>query len=595
MKKTVKILLGIGITLSLLVLGFFAVKNEVYSGATILGINYANYISSSSELRGNSAFLIDAVVNKGGESLKATISPETLKEYGIETLPAGDISVEFNLKDVKCNYQVTAENEIIYSIYQATVRKSLCSPQCGNNGCTDQSSCPYSLIDLNTVKKAFDGQWGAKTRTYWSGTTVHSPEYCNKIFAPAGSDLVAPGNPVRVGSSANLVDIQKVPANLNVGADPSEWCYAMPREIMAGFDGDHWEVTHIAGMPLMEGYKIGTTPSVSYLVEVIVRNDKGQKVTANLTEKQTSQFLGDIGRIKWVGSLVAQEYCGQPAIDTRIVKMLDTGSFKQVNRDLYQRYQDNLQELVDFDNNYYSVAGVDPGLGKDVLNSKMSSLNSDFNKLYAQNLTSNCKLNNMIYECTPEKDLIYPEVQLLLKADWVGIVLPNGDPQIKSVKTADKIYDGEASIITTEIKNIGKEVDSFDISINCDRSVGIGSQRASIVNDETKQILIPFSATTGTYSCDLVVASVNNPNNKDIEQFTFTVLARDIPTVQQCEKKDIPNEIPDGSYWIGYPYCMISTPKEKVDWTWYIVGIITILFLIVIYFITRKNSGRKRR
>jgi len=584
MKKSV-IFIILLVIVALVTVGI--IKQDAFSGGTILSISRADFISSSSDLQGDDAFLIDAIINRGGESMKATITPEMIRQYGIEQVPAGNIDIEFNLKDVKCNYQITAQNEPIYKVYQATVRHSLATTRCGSSTAeVGRNSCPYDKIDLNTVKQACKGEWGQASRVWWGGK-VHAPEYCGKTFAPTGSDLASPGNPISGGNCDDLVNLVAAPQRPDLGQEASEWCYMMPREIAAGFDGDHWEVTHIAGLPTMEGYKIGTTPSPSFTVEVIVTNEDGEKAVTTLNEKQTTNFLNDIGRIKFVGSLVAQEFCGQPAIDDILVKDFASGQFRTVDRNNYQRYQDNLFELSNFDNNYYNVERQDPGIGKDVLNAKMSSLNADWNRLSTQDKTTNCELNNLIYSCTPEKDLIYPEIQLILKASWVGIVLVNGAPQIGDIELAPKIYDGESSFIGVDIKNIGKEVDSFDVSVKCSTPLGLGSHRETILAGETKKVLLPFASTAGDYICNIETYSVNSPDKKDVKSFDMTILERDVPKIEQCE--EISNRPSEKCILQGYPVCDWYCFDEPADYTWIFIGIGTVILLLVVFVAAKKK------
>jgi hypothetical protein len=598
MKKNSKILLVLGalVLVGIGILFSIGIPQSV-SGGTVLSVDNAQFLTNSPDAEGEDAFLIDVVVNKGGEVIQGEITPEMIAQYGIKQVPEGNFKVYFNLDNVSCDYQLTANQETFYKIYQATVRESMCSTRCGgSNRCVYNSNCPYDKISLQTVKDACNGKWGAKTRTYWSGDTVHTPEYCGKVFAPK-SDLDNPlfGGGIAGGNCDNIVEIQK--SSASTGADVGEWCWATPSQLVAGdWDGDHWQVTHIGGMPMFEGYRIGSTPSVSFTVEVIVENSKGEKVTTILSEKQTSAFLQDMGKAKFVGSLVAQEYCGQPAIEKNILKDLSTNKFKAVDRRDYEKYQDDLDTLVAFNNNYYSSNNVDPGLGFDVGTSLMSSLNTKMNSLMTQNIKDNCVVENNIYRCTPVKDLIYPELQLTLKSSWIGIIIPEGTPEIRDVELPKEILNGIPSFMIVDLENVGNELDSFDIALTCDKPISLGSLRVAVNPGEVQRVFINFVGDTGDYLCNIKASSVNNPTKTDLETISFVINARETPTVEQCTLAQLGNQPAKQCFVEAFPSCSWKCySDEKQDYTIYLIGGAVIIALLVAYFLTRKMSGRRRR
>ena len=592
--------LTIGVVVILLfVIAAFAVVNTQYGGGTVLSISSAKFLTNAPDASGEDAFLINVVANQGGEKLVGEITPDMISQYGITEVPEGPFTISLNLKDVQCNYQVTAEQEVIYKIYQATVRKSLATTRCGStNADPGKNACPYNYVTLENVKDACRGDWGQATRIWWGGKT-HCPEYCGKVFAPTGSDFVSPGSSVVGGDCDSIVDIASA-TRPDIGQQDGEWCYLMPREIQAGFDGDHWEVTHIGGAPFMEGYKIGNIASPSFVVEIELENAYGDKKVTTLTEKQTSAFIEDIGKAKFVGSLVAQEFCGQPAIDYNIIKDLQTGEFKEVKKSNYDNYQTTLRELQNFDNNYYTVQSQDPGIGKDVLNDKMSTLNAELRLMSAQQLNTNCELNGMIYSCEPEKDLIYPEIQLIIKSDWIGVIIPDGEPEIVSVNIPTNLIDGEASNLAVKIKNVGDNLDSFDTALICDKKISLGSLRTSLNKDESKEIFINFLGQEGLYNCEVVMTSVNNPTNIDTESLKLDIAPRTTPLPQICQ--NIPDQPCDRALWSGYPICEWNealctdeSAQEVSTLVWYIISGLVVMLLAIGLFVFYNKSGVKRR
>jgi hypothetical protein len=574
--------------MALVAVAYFLVQNETFGGS-VLSVSDGKYLKNSPDAGNEDAFLINIVVNGGGESIQGEITPEMITQYGIKEIP-GKFTLTVNLKNVTCSYPISAENEVVYKIYQATVRDSLCSSKCGSNSkCTDNSPCPFNKISLDSVKQACKDTW------FKDSANVHNPEFCGRVFAPTGTNTVSPGAPLAGGNCDDIVNIQSATINPASGAEASEWCYAMPNEIMTGFDGNHWRVTHIGGLPIFEGYKISSTATPTFVAEITLTNSNGSKATTTLTEKQTVQFISDIGKAKFVGSLIGQEMCGNPSTDYKIVKDLQLGTYKEVRRENYDAYQADLRKLQNFDNNYYAVTGTDPGLGADVLWSLMSGLNNEERLMATQKLATKCKIVNNLYVCTPTKDLIYPQLQLTIKSSWLGVIIPQGMPSIKNIVAPNEILNGMPNYLKVTITNTGNEIDSFDVALNCDKPVSLGSVRTSINKGESNDVFLNFVGDTGNYVCSVDTYSVNAPNNKDSKKVLFTITARDTPKPQTCEK--IPNQPCDKAIWQGYPVCTWSEAMcvEKPNYMWIFASLAAIALAALLFFFARRNSGKKRR
>jgi len=573
------------------ILFYFGIIQTAF-GYTVLSISQAQFLSSSPDLDYQDAYLINVVVNKGGEQLEGTISPEMLAQYGITSIPDGDFKIYLNLQNVSCNYNIVDDNKLFYKVYQATVRKGMCYPS--RSGCNDclNVPCPYGNIDLNTIKKACKGEWGASTRTYWNSDIQHIPQYCGKIYAPMGTDTASVGAPIAGGDCDAMQLLQTTNIRPELGGDPSEWCYAMPKAI--AWDGDHWQVTAIGGIPWFTGYKIDTVTTPEYEIEVILENSKGEKTSTILNSKESVAFLDNIGRVKIVGSLIAQEFCPIPSIEKNIVKDLNTNTFKTVDKEYYDNYQQTLFELINLDNNYYRYKEVDPGVGSDVLWDKMSTLNSYHRMLATEEITDNCKINGMIYSCNPIKDIIYPELQLIVKADWIGVRLAEGKPEIEDIKLPSKIYEGESAFVNIKVKNAGLTTDGIDISLECEDQISLGSVREVLKVDQSKNIYINFVADAGTHICTVYARSVSNPSNFDKKDIEINVLERDIPKPQSCE--NVPPQPCAKALWQGYPICSWNEQfcgEEETNWTLIITIIAVIagilLFLIAILILIRRK------
>ena len=532
-------------------------------GASVLSISQAKFISSDPELNYSDAYLVDMVANNGGEYLYGEVTPSTLSKYGITSLPSGSFKVKIRLYNVTCNYNIHDDNKPIYKIYQASVRYGLNWQNC-KEGLNIQ--CPYDGIDLNTVKEACLGEWKTLPKYTGYGATWHgmySPHYpqsCDKYYPPTGTNTPAPGASIETPLAwcKQIQDIQSSPINPHEGwnaPQAGEWCYAMPAEIL--YDGNHWQVTHIGGLPIYEGYQIDTTPLLKYNVQVILQNDNGTTLETTLNQDKSVAFLGDVARVKFTGNFLANQFCSMPAVNKAVVQDIHTKQFKLVKKEDYDGYNDNLFELINFDNNYFQYVRTDPGVGADVLWEKMSALNSRLRNMYTYQDTSNCKVTDMKLSCTPSSDIFYPSLQMIVKADWLGAYLTSSTPSIQAVYTNNTYYSGDVNYVKATISNTGSETSSYDIYLDCLNSIGLGTQRVSLKPEESKTVILPFTADTGKYSCSVVVSNVNNPELISTKKVTLVVKQRPVSSPESC--KIVSKQPCVNAQWQGYPICKWST------------------------------------
>jgi hypothetical protein len=584
MKTTTKTIIGI-LLIALMVAGvwYFAGQfglSTISSGATILSISDARFVSNAPDVGNSDAYLISAVVNKGGEKLIGEITPKDLANYGLTQTPSGPITVEFDLNSVSCNYQIIDDAKPFYKIYQASSRTSLCGRNC-NDGCAEAQAVPWDSVSLDTVKKACKGTWGVASRTpFVTDGTLHNPEMCSKTYAPPGTDLATPSTVADTTDCDSLIDIQSTPIRPDIGQQSSEWAYLMPSQLTTGFDGDHWVVTHVAGALQYTGNKIDTVAAPKFSVNVKITNSKGESFNTTVTDTQTVASLGEIGRIKFAGNLLAQQFCPVPAVNQAVLENSKTHALTVVDKTLYDQYQANLFDLINFDNNYYAKVNSDPGIGADVLWSKMSTLNAALRNIAAQNKSDACQINGRIYSCTPSGDVVYPQVQLIVKASWVGVQVDSGVPQISKVTPQAISYAGDVNAMDVIIANVGTRDDSFDMNLFCGGSaVNLGTIRAAIPAGNTEQIKLNYLLQQGNYSCQVTAASVNNPLAKDSKNVSLTIVSKPTPTVNQCTS--IPKQPSNYCTWDGYPNCNWTCTQPPQDKTWLYVTIAIIAIVVI--------------
>ena len=120
------------------------------------------------------------------------------------------------------------------------------------------------------------------------------------------------------------------------------------------------------------------------------------------------------------------------------------------------------------------------------------------------------------------------DLVIRLRADWVGIKIPFGKPDIVSAQCPD-FKSGENGEIILQVKNTGTATGSFVPSIECSsvsQSYNMGI--TSIASLQTKTMTIPID--TGAFAgekldtCKIKVEDFNNPDNYDEASATCQLL-----------------------------------------------------------------------
>ncbi|MDP2684920.1 MAG: hypothetical protein Q8P20_07855 [bacterium] len=507
-------------------------KQEFLGGATVLSVDNIQAISSSPELDFNDAFLVNLVVDRGGESLSGTITAETFKQFGIDEskIPDGSFKIDINLISNSCNYQIIDDKTTIPIVYQAVVKYGHNTPQCGGSPnpftfpgeAFGQATCPYDQINLETVKANCRGEWGVDQEAILRPTSASNPEICRGAFGPTGTQDATIGATPDIGDVCNdLIDLQ---AERQFNQDASEWCYSSLPESCCGSYADtlHWRVIHLAQYPLYQGFRIDDSSFYDFSVNFTITTADGNKYSTTINPNEKTKFLEDIARIKYVGSLVGSQSCPAPYTNTAIVKDLRNEKFKEADKNNYDGSKDNVFELVNLDNNLYEHSGTDPGQGFADITSRISSNNARVTDIFNQeDFREDCWISKdgIQYKCETQNDVIYPEFQLLIRADALGVILPSGIPKIQSINVP-KSYEGDINKLEFTIKNEADEDDTFNVYAICETvDIDISSKKIPTEAQKTSDGVLEVNGPIGEFTCTLFAESVNNPYNKDAKEF----------------------------------------------------------------------------
>lgn len=347
-----------------------------------MSLDSAQYLSGTSTLE--DGFLIDVIVNGGGESVSGVFNPEDIERFGGDKVPKA-FTVDFELMDTSCVYKIEDTQKSLSKIYQSTaVERNLAS------------NPPYNSVSIDTTKN-----WCKNGGT--SGLPKPSPG-----IAPTGG-------------------------NCDLMQELGEWGYWSPEQSNEQISGSRqdntfllgdWRVTNVGGIPFYSYERIGTRAFLDYKVKVKVINSEGKIEETILTSKDKNALLGNIGQVKVVGNLLADEFCEIPGINYAIVE--ENGNRKIVEKSLVDNYFSNYLNLVNFDNDYFEFQfrqqRIDPGVGADWIFGTISGMNNALRQIHEQNLTLSCyiKDDNSVV-CPPETQVAYPELQLFLASNYLGI------------------------------------------------------------------------------------------------------------------------------------------------------------------------------
>ncbi len=572
-------------TILIVVFGLLGVlfysQNFNLVGGSVLGISNVQTLSGSGEIK--EQMLFDVVINGGGESISGVILPNDVERFGVDKIPKA-FTVEFALRDVTCNYRIESTDKSLFKIYQSTaVERDL------------KKNPPYNQVSLATTRN-----WCQ------NGGPSNLPKSVMGI-APEG------------GQCSDMKDI-------------GTWGYWTPEQSniilrnnmdSVNINGD-WRATHVGGIPFYNVYDIGTRAFLEYNVDVKVTNSDGETVMTTLNSKDQTAILGEYGRVKIVGNLFANEFCDIPAIKYSIIENEEGKKF--VQKSWVETYFNNYRNLISFDNDYFEYQwrniNIDPGIGAEWIFGTISGMNNALNQLSLQNPNTGCTIEGSTVKCGPETQVAYPEIQLMLDTSYIGIskdlqaerqkildeiialqtqdsdknqarisslqeqlnalrtdVTPvinlptKGMPKLGTINNND-VLANDIGNIGVEITNVGTETDSFDVDLRCNNDISFGSRRVSLKPDETQNIELRFNGNAGSYSCEIMAKSVNNPVNSDSKSIVVRINERDIPKS--------PEELLDG----------FGSKTNNSD-SILVLLLIGIMFVsIVIYF--AKNRGKNK-
>ena len=334
--------------LGILIVGLYIYQGGYISQYSPLEVSEASVMSidkiSYNDI--DSMFLIDLIVDKGGEDLSAVITPEDAKRMGLKTIPNGTFKIRAHIEDIRFDYPLKADTYTSgEDVYLYKVR-----------GSTASEGCLVNQIPLDAVSKA-------TTEKYAKGGTFPSMVDTIPSILPRGIE--------------NHLPVDYWEKTVSIG----KWAYWMPESSSYGGSGEctgegglkgDWFATQLTGIPYAKGYTISTSANIYYKIRITIEREDGEIISTYVTSnKRTSNLEGvDKGRVKLVGSVVALATPPIPAVEYAVIKYIDglpsfrtkygadvsANEMKFVRSYAYNEYKNKMQSLVDLDTNYFTFS-----------------------------------------------------------------------------------------------------------------------------------------------------------------------------------------------------------------------------------------------
>ncbi len=228
----------------------------------------------------------------------------------------------------------------------------------------------------------------------------------------------------------------------------------------------------------------------------------------------TAQALPEgIGQVSWIGSLVTGQALPQPSDQDIIALWNNQKTWITASRSSFDTWRAKA-------NNYQNcVVGNEPTFLSCIadINSWESQVlqGKQFTIAGGGTATTAGIVDSGQLKITLPNLYTLPILTFRIRADWLGITVPNGIPQIVSAQMLSKLKTGEVGVAEVVVKNVGDGMGAFDVSSSCDQ--GASAQSVPVrINVDVGQVGSAFIKTTGsatqmtTVVCTVTVLDVNS-------------------------------------------------------------------------------------
>ena len=282
-----------------------------------------------------------------------------------------------------------------------------------------------------------------------------------------------------------------------------------------------------------------STPSLNFQSTITIKaGNEEYKATIDRLSQTEVNFPNDIAYARWTGSLATGDECPKAKEeDVGAVWLYSDGKWHFVDYSDYQTYKIRNDDFLT------CINGVDSDseaqLCVDEVNNALdvALLPKDFTSKGGSEAEAHGTYYNGYVEINLKKLIQYPVINMYVRADWLGVVMPYGMPKIINAYSSPFDPSKGSGYITVEIQNVGKGEGSFGVYAECDYPFSIKSTEytPTLKPGETASVNLVLVAPTTTKeikgTCRVIAYDRTHTINRD--STTVTVSAKPLP--KGCE------------------------------------------------------------
>jgi len=249
---------------------------------------------------------------------------------------------------------------------------------------------------------------------------------------------------------------------------------------------------------------------------------------------QTSVTLGDLGYAYSVGYLLGK--LAPPQLDVAFAKPALGGAYSIMSKSavtVYKgswAYQSSQLQVCPT----RSCFGVTGGCVAATANIA-SALSTAISSKPLPDVNWNCSLSNLTYSCAPNSQALVLEMVLNIRADWLGINVPVGKPQIENLEIQGNLTARQQGQLLLTVKNVGNDAGAFSAYLACPTGLSAFSTTMTIGPNQTSTVTLPINPVkAGQYDCNISVFDQNRPDVNATRQTTITVANPACPVYFPC-------------------------------------------------------------
>jgi len=239
------------------------------------------------------------------------------------------------------------------------------------------------------------------------------------------------------------------------------------------------------------------TPQIHTQVDITVGNEQSTQTFNFDTREEIAGYIGSDVYVRWDGYKGTAQGC---ASTNPYRATYYNGKWRIISDNNYELYR---SRRLNFD----GLMGG-PGVSESYLDTQLSFVNNQAD-LAVQNVAFGSLRNEFSMSNAVLKNVIEPPIEIptfvfYVKAEWLGIEQPIGEPEIGDI-IAPKFAAGQEGIVTVPVKNIGTEREGFNVWIECPSPpFTVGPTQTNVVYPD---VIFPFRISVSGDTANIIIST----------------------------------------------------------------------------------------